>query len=323
MEDPARRELQIAVLGLQLSLFFLILLLIIVNMDGHDSPSIFLTRRSYFVYETLLAGVLGAYLSEISRRASTELPRDMPGRNGRFATVLLLGGAAGIIVGVLFPLVVLGQFEGPNINSWTLVVAGGIAGNQARSALSQVEEVIARMLDGFRPNMDTAAIVDSVKVGVKQAFAGPELVKYEGFISMDVVENRESLVRSDGQMKFAFLPHEALLEVRVQFAPKEADFDYPSSGVIKHIDIAKGSESALVPFRLLVDFGFAELAPVEREVAISRYSKSQVETFPFTIPVPARRSEATTEEQFPSQISVSVYQHSRYFDSCIIATSAG
>jgi hypothetical protein len=330
-EQPRRRWLEIHILlfGLQLSIAFILLLLIIVNADEPvDSSSylrsIFLTRRSYFLYETLIAGLLGAYLGEIFRLSTTGTRGEQLERGGRFAATLFLGGAAAIVVGVLFPLVVLGQFEGPKINSWTLVLAGGIAGNQARSALSKVEDVIARMLASFHPSLDTTVIADSVTAGVQKAFAGPEPVKYQGFVAMNVVRNHESVLKSDANgSRIASLQRNEPIEVEVQFATKEMEFGPIRSGIIRPLNVSRGDEtSALVPFRLLVDFGFAELAPVEREITVPRNGKSLVETFAFTVPEPKVTSDPTKpEDQFPSQISVSVYQHSRYFDSCVVSTS--
>ena len=316
-------HLKIVLVGCALSFAFILLLLIIVNssptpdtantavLDLSGIISLLKTRRSYFVYETLLAGMLGAYISEIFHIGSMKTDAELSGHSLQFGVSLFVGGAAAIIVGVLFPLVVLGRFEGAEINSWTLVAASGLAGNRSRAALSQVETVLGRLLASFEPHLD-AAISDTVRVGVQEALAVRPPVRYDGFVAADIMRSNESVWRSDSAV--AQLEPGAQFELIVQFAPDKQRLGSAARGVVKTITISEGESQSSVPFRLLVDFGFVELAPEERTIVVPRSAPSEVQTFTFMAPSDSRYSEGRQ----PREISVSVYQYTRYFESCLL-----
>jgi hypothetical protein len=335
--SPQRSYAGIVLTGLVLSLAFILLLLIIVNLpitEAAESTTeagfwdqirwIFTTRRSNFLYEILLAGMLGAYLGEIVRIAGITPPAEPPISALQFEAALFLGGAAAITSAVLIPLVVLGRFEGPDINSWTLVAVAGIIGNRARDAFSRIENTIAHLLASFEPHLDTAKISESVKTSIHEAFAVPPPVNYEGFLAMDVTHSNESVVGSEEtNARVARLRRGEMFELRVQFAP---DSPLMGRGVIKAIRVRGGDDQQIVPFRLLVDFGFVEVFPEERRVSVPRRSASAMETFNFVVPLlegksppPGRgHSESTPPEVRRPEISVSVYQHARYFDSLVL-----
>jgi hypothetical protein len=338
-------HLYILLVGLLLSACFIFFLLIIVNSalnfsENHISaapagfaPNVsphetFTTRRSYFVYETLLAGMLGAYLGEIFQIGTLKTDAELRAYGQRFMAALFLGGAAAIVVGVLFPLVVLGMFEGEKINSWTLVAAAGIAGNRARDAFSQVENVIARLLANFEPHLDNAAISESVKVGLQEAFAGPLPVKYHGLIATDVTGYNESVILSDGDTRIARLEYDREYELRVQFAVDESLLYTVRRGVLKTISIRDGDDQAMVPFRLLVDFGFISLPPEERMIMAPSKGASGVETFFFKVPSQSPRVDeeagahsggpTPSEARLRPEISITIYQQLRYFDTVVL-----
>ncbi len=324
-------HLSIIVVGLVLSLCFIVLLLVIVNSsvgapavlsDPGNPFWLFATRRSFFVYETVLAGMLGAYLGEIFQIGGFKTEAELRAYGQQFFVALFLGGASAVVVGVLFPLVVLGKFEdGDKINSWTLVAAAGIAGNRARGAFAQVDAVIARLLADFEPNIDSAAISKSVKAGVQEAFAVPPPVKYEGLAAVNVLRNNESVLDGEGNAKYARLEHGYEFELRVNFAPNKSALGPNFYGVFKSIAIREGDDEPVVPFRLTIDFGFIELPLAERNIAVPTNAASAVESFKFTVPY--LEPGAATDDSSPSrhpEISVSIYQNTRYFDTIVIPT---
>jgi hypothetical protein len=331
--DESSVDFQILVMGLLLSLLFILLLLIIVNsphipseLQGAASDSAtrsggaFFTRRSYFVYETLLAGMLGAYLGEIFQIGGRKTKDELRTYRQRFWAALFLGGAAAIVVGVLFPLVVLGEFEGREINSWTLVAAAGLAGNRARNVLSQVEDAISRLLTNFNPRFNEAAISNSVKTGLQEALAAPPPIKYQGFVAIDVFNSNGSVTSFDDGIKTAQLKPGSQFELRVQFAPTESELS-ALNGESRPIAIREGDELPLVPFRLFVDFGLIALRPEERTIDVPHRGVSGVEIFTFTVPVSAQLPLAVAtdspslKDEVRGEINVSIYQHARYFDT--------
>jgi hypothetical protein len=320
----------IVLIGLALSLCFIFLLLVIVNSAADAKTAaadesrpfwMFFTRRSFFVYETVLAGMLGAYLGEIFQIGGLKTEAELRAYGQRFFVALFLGGAAAIVVGVLFPLVVLGEFEGNKINSWTLVAAAGIAGNRARDAFSQVDAVLARLLANFEPNIDGTAISKSVKVGVQEAFAIPPPVQYVGLAAANVFRNNESVLTVEGEARSARLEHGADFELRVNFVPSPSALGTSFRGISKPVAIREGESQPVVSFRLLVDFGFIALPLEERAVAVPANAASTVETFKFSVPFLEETSASVADSSVPSrqrEISVSIYQHTRYFDTIII-----
>jgi hypothetical protein len=317
-------------IGFLLSLAFVILLLIIVNAPPGDdvepniktspNPQLFWTRRSQFVYETLLAGLLGAYIAELFRIHTIQSIRELSEYGQQFMAALFLGGSAAMGVGVLFPLVVLGRFEGTGINSWTLVAAGGLAGYRARSALSHLSNVITHMLSRF----DTMEISRSIKEGMQEVLAQPLPVRYDGFLAVDVTRSNESvIIEGDPGDKIARLERGKEFAVQVQFAHDKIQLGAPGRGIVRPINVQDGDDSpASAPFRLLVDFGFAEVPPAERIVDAPRRTESKVESFAFTVPESSQEARASQEASSPRYldlgISVSVYQRNRFFDACVL-----
>lgn len=319
-----------AIAGLTLICGFIVLLIIIVNtpeaMDAASTFEQFWTRRSLLVYETLLAGMLGAYISEIFRLGAVKDP-DL-GQNWRALLVaLFLGACAAIMVGVLFPLVILGRFEGNAINSWTLVAAAGIAGNRARSALSEVELAVARLLEGLAPQIDQAALSQSVKAGLQEVLNQKPPVKYEGYVAVDVTTHNESVLTDQGQQeRIARLDPGREYSIQVQFAPERGSLAALNTAVIKALNIREGEEAATASFRVLVDFGFVGIAPVERLIDAPRRRASVMETFAFTAPeappeisseLPSGDSRKPPPPLQPG-VSVSIYQNARFFEACVM-----
>jgi hypothetical protein len=335
--DVRKSYTGVALTGLLLILTFLLLLLVIVNSAPTDQvqqtslPSrlpwivwIFTTRRSAFVYETLVAGMLGAYLGELSRIADVKARANSPEYTLHFRGALFLGGTAAIVTGVLLPLVVLDKFEGQGINSWTLVAAGGIAGNLARGSFSRAESTITRLLASFESRFDRTTISESVKTGIQEAFAVPQPINYEGFLAMDVTRSNESVIapaEKDGNV--ARLQRGEPFELRVQFASEKSLNGSLEHGIVKPISIRGGDDQPqAVPFRLLVDFGFVEVAPEERIVTVPRRGPSAIERFTFLVPVEhvlgSLDNSLSPHSRFQPEICVSIYQHARYFDSVVL-----
>ena len=320
----------IVLTGFALSLYFIALLLVIVNSSGKSKAAtndeshpfwMLFTRRSFFVYETVLAGMLGAYLGEIFQIGKFKTEAELEAYRQRFFVALFFGGAAAIVVGILFPLVVLGQFEGSAINSWTLVAAAGIAGNRARDAFSQVDAVLARLLENFEPNFDSTAISKSVTVGVKEAFATPPPVQYEGLAVINILRNNESVINANGKSISAELTYSEPFELKVNFVPSLSALAPSFRGVSRSLAIREGESQPFVPFRLSVDFGFAELPLAERTIAVPVDGVSGVETFKFDVPIrppPATPSPDSSVPVRQREITVSIYQHTRYFDTIAI-----
>ncbi len=322
----------ILVTGVVLSLSFIFLLLIIVNSpaatqsalsEGGQWVRTFLTRRSLFVYETALAGMLGAYIGELSQIGALKTETELRAYGQRFFVALFLGGAAAIVVGVLFPLVVLGDFEGDKINSWTLVAASGIAGNRARDAFSQVEGVIRRLLADFEPTIDSVAISNSVKAGVQEAFAVPPPIRYEGLAAADVLRNNESVIDVETGRATLALGYGTEFELTVRFVPSQSQLGAYFRGLFKTISIRDGSSQSAVPFRLLVDLDFGSPPLAERSLLVPVNAVSSLETFTFNVPISESQAQIPAEDQGQEQsprreIVVSIYQHTRYFDAIVI-----
>ena len=317
----------IIVIGVLLSLAFIVLLLVIVNSptDIQNMASeanrplwFWFSRRSYFVYETVLSGMLGAYLGEIFQIGGLKTEIELRAYGQRFIAALFLGGAAAVVVGVLFPLVVLGEFEGRGINSWTLVAAAGIAGNRARDAFSQVESVIARLLADFEPNIDSAAISRSVKAGVQEAFAVPPPVKYQGLAAADVFRSNESVITSKSDQKFAELMRGSEFELKVYFAADSGTLGTTFEGWSKSIAIREGDSHAMVPFRLQIDFGFIALPLAERDILVAAQGTLSVETFKFTVPLLETPTSPADKVSTPK--ATSAKSASRYINTPAIST---
>jgi hypothetical protein len=268
--------------------------------------------------------MLGAYLGEISRSADVTATAKSPEYTVHFRAALFLGGTAAIVTGVVLPLVVFDSFEGPGINSWTLVAAGGVAGNLARGAFSRMESTIARLLTSFESRFDRTTISESVKTGIHEAFAVPQPINYEGFLAADVTRSNESViakVEEDGRV--AQVRHGEAFELRVQFAPEKSIKGFSEYAVVKPISIRGFDDTPpTVTFRLLVDFGFVDVPPEERVLTMPRHGPSALEKFVFSVPikqVPDRLDGSVApHEGFQPEICVSVYQHSRYFDSVVL-----
>jgi hypothetical protein len=320
-----------AMAGLTLIVSFIVLLIIIVNTpEAADTAAQstfeqFRTRPSLLVYETLLAGMLGAYISEIFGLGAGEAPD-----SGQYLRALLgalfLGACAAIVVGVLFPLVILGRFEGKEINSWTLVAAAGIAGNRARSALAEIELRVQRLLEGLAPRIDQAALSQSVKAGLQEVLSQKLPVKYDGYVAVDITANNESVLqRGDQEERLVRLERGRNYSIQVQFAPDRNSWTAFDKAMVKAINIREGEEAATAPFRVLVDFGFVGIAPAERLIEAPRHGASTVEVFAFTVP---RAESQISYETLPSDIpqppplqpgvSVSIYQNTRFFEACVM-----
>ena len=283
-----------------------------------------MSRRSFFIYATLLAGMLGAYISEISRLGEVREGVEPGDFFVRFVAALFLGGSTSVLIGVLLPLVVLDKFEGPGINSWTLVAAGGIAGHFASGVLSRADSAVARLLASFESRFDKTTISESVRTGITEALSVPAPTNYEGFFAADVTRFDESVVRrSEEGTAMAWLKHGEAYNLRVQFSADRSLFEWANRGVAKALTIRQGNdEPKTVAFRLFVDFGLVDVPPVERVVTVPRKGAAAVETFSFSVPA---HTITSTERSGPSvskyrpEMSVSVYQQGRYFDSLVLA----
>jgi hypothetical protein len=179
----------------------------------------------------------------------------------------------------------------------------------------------------------TKPMKESVVDGVRDVLAIREPVNYEGVIALDIARFNESAIgweKPDGRV--ARLQRGEAYELHVQFAPDKLLIGSPARGVVKSIDIRDGDDQPkMIPFRLLVDFGFIELSPEERTVTVPRDRASTVELFPFSVPSAKQQSSSYSadvtaavggrlppDERLQPEISVSVYQHGRYLETCVL-----
>jgi hypothetical protein len=346
--DPSKRQSYAGTIwtGILLSLSFVLLLILIVNSPPtlivnsaptDQTPSAplrpgwmpwivwaFTTRRSAFVYETLIAGMLGAYIGEISRLNDIKAGATSSEYSLHFRTALFLGGTAGIVVGVLLPLVVFNNFEGPGINSWTLVAAGGISGNLARGAFSRIETTIAKLLSNFESRFDSTKISESVRTGIHDAFAVPQPINYEGFVAIDVTRSNESVISQPEQYgDLARLQRGETFELRIQFGSERSIEGFSMQRVVKSISIRGcDDQPQTVQFRLFVDFGFVDVPPEERIMTVPRSGVSAIETFGFLVPVARQQNgldkSVSPRERPQTEISVSIYQQAHFFESVVL-----
>jgi hypothetical protein len=236
-------------------------------------------------------------------------------------SVLILGGFAALFVGVLIPLVLLGRYEGDNINTWLLVTLGGLAGYRARDALSGLDRRIASLLEGFAPEIDQSALAETVRAGVHEAFTPPTPIDYHGLVNIDVTDGVDSVISEES----AQLQSGKEYQLKIQFHPNEVFADTASfQGITCPIHINGTSEPSSIPFRVLVDFGFARLPAEEREIVAERYVSSKIESFTFNVPelravqLGDEAASSIQEATRPRNINVSIYQQNRFCTTCTL-----
>ncbi|MDI5929028.1 hypothetical protein [Rhizobium leguminosarum] len=335
--DSSKRHAgSILLIGLSLSLVFFVILIILLNHGGSASPPAdgdasaypqdilgeynipdviryFFSIHSLYCYEVIIAGMIGSFLQEVS---GTNI-----GQNGSDSRRLLLslffGAALAVVGGILLPQAIGRPNAGPYFHSWTLVLIGGFAGAQSRRFFGGTEATLAKLLEKYSAPIDAQEISKAVTTEIKDAFALPQAVNYEGYVNVDIVKIGHSII-SDGK---ATLTLGTEYKVNISFNENSEH----GSAAGKLLRISGGVDDSLVPLRLVVDFGFVRLPPQEREIEIPRYGPANV-VVPFVTPVVNKtetingltedetKIEILESAQQQKEVSVIIYQHSRFVE---------
>jgi hypothetical protein len=189
--------------------------------------------------------------------------------------------------------------------------------------LQSILAAVDRVCDKRVATKRTDQIIEFLDYKFQEIFAVPQpVINYEGYLIINVtrfnlMQSVIACVENDGCV--AELERGGQFELSVQFTPHKPLTETPQLGIAKFISIRGGdTQPQTVSFRLFVDFGFVEIPPEERIIPVPAYRASTIERFPFLVPFVERETSVPPEISLRPEICVSVYQQTRYFDSCVL-----
>ena len=288
---------------------------------------IFASKSSIIVYGVILAGLLGSLLNHLVFRRDTTSIATLRESLAQFAAQLLVGMSIAFITSILLPLALMqGRYPqntiGLYINSWSLLLLGGLSGYLSRSVLPDLTDAMSRVLAqsaGPLSDQVKTEIVDSIRTGVKDAVLPRALANYAGFVSVDIVPGRDRALGSTlPLLREGIVAVEPGRPYRLEMffstgSPPAGPGASPR--LLRPISIEGGVEESEIPFDVTIDFGYVSIPLGQRQLAAPRNGTSQTIAFDFTTPTATGEpipSAGVAEEAGPESISISIYQRGTF-----------
>jgi hypothetical protein len=177
-----------------------------------------------------------------------------------------------------------------------------------RGEPNEIESVVSRVLDS---DSVTQRLTRSVEVGFERAFPRTVHVEYQGHIIAKIGDNVSgSPFHPDALPRPRLRPGgEYLLWVGfVSGSEPPGDAE-----AVSRISVTDGEQAQIVPFRILIDFGFTEVPIVRYDIEVPAAGQT-VRRFPFTVPNAVSAGSGETGQA--TSLFISVYQFDTFLGSC-------
>ena len=308
-------------LALLLCVSFVVICLILIRPVVLSNPSAaeetFASRSAILVYGILLAGVIGSFLRHMVERFGAG--NESRPATGSLVPELFSGATLAFVTAFLLPSAMLpGRLEDANV--WVLLIVAGVAGYVARTTMGEISAAATRMIT----QLDDEArreIAKSVSLSVQSAISPPKLVNYDGYLSVRLMEGASDVIGPGAKSVRLYAGKKYRLET---YLTTISEPDIPTKW-LKRLAVKGAEDEAMVPFRMIADFGDVSVPLAERQLLVPRTGTSSVQVFEFTRsePPPAVAEQvsvqpAAEEPSLPPKlpplppISVSIYQHGMF-----------